>query len=79
VLVAFRGTPGAKADVVVRRGGTVVARLRGVRVAKDGRLVRRVRLTVAGRRGVLRATGTVSLRVMATVAGRSRTGAVRLR
>jgi hypothetical protein len=79
LLVAFRGTPGAKADLVVRRGGKVVARVRGARIGKDGRLVRRIRLAAATRRSLLASKRTVTLRVTATVAGRSKHATVRLR
>lgn len=79
VRVSFRGTPGAPATVVLRRGGRVVGRLAGVRVSTTGRLVGRVRLTAAGRRSLLRASGPVVVRATFTAGGRSVTATVRLR
>jgi hypothetical protein len=79
VRVSFRGTPGARASVVVRRGTRVVGRLANARVSATGRLVARVKLSAAARRSVLRATGPVVLRVTFTVGGRSAKASVRLR
>jgi hypothetical protein len=79
VRVSFRGTPGARASVVVRRGGRVVGRIRGARVSTTGRLVARVRLSAAARRSLLRSAGPVVVRVTFTADGRSAKASVRLR
>jgi hypothetical protein len=79
VRVSFRGTPGARARVVVRRGTRVVARIADARVSSTGRLVARVKLSAAARRSLVRASGTVVLRVTFTVGGRSAKASVRLR
>ncbi|WP_022929791.1 hypothetical protein [Patulibacter americanus] len=79
VRVSFRGTPGARASVVVRRGTRVVGRIRAARVSATGRLVARVRLSPAARRSLLRSAGPVVLRVTFTVDGRSAKASVRLR
>jgi hypothetical protein len=79
VRVSFRGTPGARATVVVRRGTRVVGRIESARVSTTGRLVARVKLSAAARRSVLRAARSVVLRVTFTVDGRSAKASVRLR
>jgi hypothetical protein len=79
LLIAFRGTPGAEANIVVRSGGKVVARLTGARLGQNGRLVRRVRLSTATRRSLLAAKRSLALRVTAKVEGRTKSAWVRLR
>ncbi|WP_210491267.1 hypothetical protein [Patulibacter sp. SYSU D01012] len=79
VRVSFRGPASASATVVVRRGRTLLGRVAGVRTTRTGKLVRRVRLTAAGRRVLRRARGPVVVRVTVAVGGRTASRTVTLR